>query len=102
MLRSASLLAPPREPPGAAIRRILRQPLVWLLVAAPLAIGLQLAHAGDLSVFVASGVAIIPLAGFMGRATENLAESYGAAIGGLLNASFGNAAELIIALFIMA
>jgi Ca2+:H+ antiporter len=43
-------------------------------------------------------VAIIPLAGLMGRATENLAETLGAGVGGLLNATFGNAAELIIAL----
>src|SRR6185295_4442510 len=41
---------------------------------------------------------IIPLAGIMGRATESLAESMGPAAGGLLNATFGNAAELIIAL----
>jgi Ca2+:H+ antiporter len=47
---------------------------------------------------VASSLAIIPLAGLMGRATEHLAERLGAGLGGLLNASFGNAAELIIAL----
>jgi Ca2+:H+ antiporter len=50
-------------------------------------------------VFVAACVAIIPLAGLMGRATENLAEAMGPSVGGLLNATFGNAAELIIALF---
>jgi len=43
-------------------------------------------------------LAIVPLAGLMGRATENLAEHFGPAAGGLLNATFGNAAELIIAL----
>jgi len=48
--------------------------------------------------FVVSGLAIIPLAGWMGRATEHLAARTGEGVGGLLNATFGNAAELIIAL----
>ncbi len=64
----------------------------------PVAVVLELAGAGGLWVFVVSCLAIIPLAGLMGRATENLAETMGAGIGGLLNATFGNAAELIIAL----
>lgn len=50
------------------------------------------------ALFVCSGLAIIPLAGLMGRATEHLAAHLGQGIGGLLNATFGNAAELIIAL----
>ncbi|MCI0659947.1 MAG: calcium/proton exchanger, partial [Acidobacteria bacterium] len=49
-------------------------------------------------IFATSALAIIPLAGWMGRATEHLAEKMGEGIGGLLNATFGNAAELIIAL----
>ncbi len=49
-------------------------------------------------IFLASAVAIIPLAGWMGRATEQLAERVGAGLGALLNATFGNAAELIIAI----
>ena len=49
-------------------------------------------------VFVAAGLAIIPLAGLLGRATEHLTTHVGAGIGALLNASLGNAAELIIAL----
>ena len=49
--------------------------------------------------FIVSCIAIIPLAGWMGKATEHLAEHMGQEIGGLLNATFGNAAELIIALF---
>ncbi len=73
-------------------------PLHWLLLALPLAVVLRLIGAGDVWVFVASGVAIIPLAGLMGQATENLAETLGAGVGGLLNATFGNAAELILAL----
>jgi Ca2+:H+ antiporter len=47
-------------------------------------------------------VAIIPLAGLMGRATENLAQTLGPGVGGLLNATFGNAAELIIGLMVLA
>ena len=49
--------------------------------------------------FVTASLAIIPLAGLMGEATERLAERLGPGIGGLLNATFGNAAELIIAMF---
>lgn len=73
--------------------------LTALLLAVPVAIGLRLAGAGPILLFLASCVAIIPLAGLMGRATEHLAERLGPGIGGLLNATFGNAAELIIAMF---
>ncbi|MDP6115829.1 MAG: calcium/proton exchanger [Planctomycetota bacterium] len=51
-----------------------------------------------LAIFICSAIAIIPLAGWMGKATEHLAERLGEGIGGLLNATFGNAAELIIAI----
>src|SRR5580765_4041154 len=81
------------EPAGFRI-----EPLNWLLVAAPLALVLHWQHADGLWIFLAAGIAIIPLAGLMGRATENLAEAMGPSVGGLLNATFGNAAELIIAL----
>lgn len=73
-------------------------PLLILLVAIPIVFILEWMHAPALAVFAMSGVAIVPLAGLMGRATEHLAEKLGAGIGGLLNATFGNAAELIIAL----
>ncbi len=53
----------------------------------------------DLLLFACAGLAIIPLAGLMGRATEELANHLGQGVGGLLNATFGNAAELIIAMF---
>jgi Ca2+:H+ antiporter len=76
-------------------------PLYFLLAALPVAVGLKLAHGGELWTFLASGIAIIPLAGLMGRATENLAETVGSGLGGLLNATFGNAAELIIALMVL-
>lgn len=74
-----------------------REPLYWLLAALPVAVGLDWSGINELWVFILAGVAIIPLAGLMGRATENLAERMGPGIGGLLNATFGNAAELIIA-----
>jgi Ca2+:H+ antiporter len=71
----------------------------WLLLFVPVAIGLEhIAPERHLLVFLASALAILPLAGWMGRATEQLAERTGEGVGGLLNATFGNAAELIIAL----
>ncbi len=69
-----------------------------LLVFAVLAVLAEHLHWGAMPVFVCSAIAIIPLAGIMGKATEQLASRLGAGIGGLLNATFGNAAELIIAL----
>ncbi len=69
-----------------------------LLIFVPIAVVLELMHANPIAIFAASALAIIPLAGLMGRATEHLAEKLGQGIGGLLNATFGNAAELIIAL----
>lgn len=70
-----------------------------LLVFVPVAIGLKFAGAPGMWVFIVSGIAIVPLAGLMGKSTEILADKLGAGWGGLLNATFGNAAELIIALF---
>jgi Ca2+:H+ antiporter len=72
----------------------------WLLIFIPVAFALEYVPAlhNGTALFVCSGLAIIPLAGIMGRATEHLAEHLGQGIGGLLNATFGNAAELIIAL----
>jgi Ca2+:H+ antiporter len=73
--------------------------LNWLLILVPVAIALEhLTPERHLLVFVAAALAILPLAGCMGRATEQLAERSGEGVGGLLNATFGNAAELIIAL----
>ena len=60
-------------------------------------LALHVAGDAETTVFVLSCLAIIPFAFFMGRATEAIAERSGPAIGGLLNATFGNAAELIIA-----
>src|SRR5688572_13178466 len=78
---------------------MLKPSLSWFLIFVPITIGLHyLAPEAHLWIFVASCAAIIPLAGWMGRATEHLAEHTGEGLGGLLNATFGNAAELIIAL----
>ncbi len=79
-------------------RALLAHPLDLLLIALPAALAARYFDVGDLWVFVASAVAVVPLAGLMGRATESLAATLGTGIGGLLNATFGNAAELIIAL----
>lgn len=65
----------------------------------PLALALELTHAGPVILFVTSALGVIPTAAVMGRATEELATRAGPGIGGLLNVTFGNAPELIIALF---
>jgi Ca2+:H+ antiporter len=71
----------------------------WLLLFIPVSIALEhFTPERYLLVFIASALAILPLAGWMGRATEQLAERMGEGVGGLLNATFGNAAELIIAI----
>ena len=67
-----------------------------LLIFAPVALAAELLHWSPLIVFATSARAIVPLAGFLGDATEALAVKTGPRIGGLLNATLGNAAELII------
>ncbi len=76
------------------------QPLDALLVAVPVAFAIRFVPAwrNETLLFIVTGIAIIPLAGWMGRATGHLSTRAGQGIGGLLNATFGNAAELIIAL----
>jgi Ca2+:H+ antiporter len=70
-----------------------------LLLAVPVAFALHLVHASPLAIFIFACLAIIPLAGVLGNATETLAIYSGPAVGGVLNATMGNAAELIIAFF---
>lgn len=67
-----------------------------LALLVPVAGWLEWTGAGPVPIFIVSCLAILPLAGLMGEATEQLAERAGPALGGLLNATFGNAAELII------
>ena len=80
----------------------LRSPYGWPYVLVPLipaAVALELAHAPAGLVFATAALGIVPTAALMGRATEELAARSGPGIGGLLNVTFGNAPELIIALF---
>lgn len=88
---SVGKLAPPKK-----------EPLSWwrfiLLAAVPAAITLNYLHQSPVLVFITACLGVLPLAGFMGEATEHIAARTGPAMGGLLNATFGNAAELIIAI----
>ena len=75
----------------------------WALLLVPLSVAFKyLFHAPPSVVFIASALAIIPLAEWIRRATDHIAQTAGAAIGGLLNVTFGNLAELVIALFVLA
>jgi Ca2+:H+ antiporter len=80
--------------------RMLRPSLNWLLVFVPVSLVAELAHQ-PLPIFVTSGLAIIPLAGLIGRATDQLAIRVGPRLGGLLNATFGNVTELIVAVLLV-
>src|SRR5690242_7980737 len=71
----------------------------WLVPFIPIAIALDVAGANATAIFFGSALGVIPTAALMGRATEELAARSGPGIGGLLNVTFGNAPELIIALF---
>jgi Ca2+:H+ antiporter len=80
-----------------------RKILVAGLALVPLAALLDwVVGVGDVPLFCVSALALVPLAWLIGEATEHAAEHTGATMGGLLNASFGNAPELIIALFAIA
>lgn len=110
--RPAPLAVPPPAPPQAP--PVAEQPrqvprldvesgrgISWLTplyLAVPAAVALYFTHADPLWVFLTGALGILPLAGLMGQATEQLAERTGPTLGGLLNATFGNAAELIIAI----
>lgn len=84
---------------STAKRNLLKPSLNWLLVFVPAALALRFVPAlsNPTALFICSAIAIIPVAGWIGRATEALAARVGEGLGGLLNATFGNAAELIIA-----
>ncbi len=75
------------------------RPVYFLGVFIPAAIALELAHAEPTLVFGAAALAVIPCAAVMGQATEAIAAKTGPGIGGLMNVTFGNAPELIIAFF---
>ena len=87
---------------GFDLRRFLLSGSGWpylLVPFIPLAIVLDVAGVSAVAIFFASALGVIPTAALMGRATEELAARSGPGIGGLLNVTFGNAPELIIALF---
>jgi len=73
--------------------------LILLIIFLPLSVIGELMHWSEVALFAIACAAIIPLAGVMGRATESIAIHSGPKIGGLMNATFGNAVELIIAFF---
>lgn len=72
---------------------------VALLVFVPLSLAARWLDWGELTIFITAAVAILPLAGWIGEATEEIAVDLGPSWGGLLNATFGNATELIVAFF---
>ena len=75
------------------------RPIYTLGVFIPIAVVLELVHAEPVFVFGAAAMAVIPCAAVMGEATEAIAAKSGPGIGGLMNVTFGNAPELIIAFF---
>ncbi len=74
-------------------------PFYFLLVFVPVSVALKLGGASELLIFATSALAILPLAKLMGDATEELSLLSSATVGAFLNATFGNATELIIAAF---
>jgi len=75
------------------------RPIYGLGIFIPVAVGLELAHASPTLIFLAAALGVIPTAALMGESTEHLAAKTGPGLGGLLNVTFGNAPELIIAFF---
>ncbi len=82
---------------AAAWRAVLKPSINWLLAFIPITLVLERAHAAAPLVFFSAALAIIPIASLIVHATEQIATRTGDAVGGLLNATFGNAPELIIA-----
>src|SRR5680860_594584 len=80
---------------------MLKPKLAWLLIFVPVAVVLELTHADPVIIFAVSALAILPLAAQIGHATEDMAARSGPQIGGLLNATFGNVTEMIIAFFLL-
>ena len=72
--------------------------IYFLLIFVLIAIVLEYIHAEQLILFVVAAISLIPLAKLIGDSTEHLASHYGATLGSLLNVTFGNAAEIIIAI----
>lgn len=88
---------PSTATPKGRARSWLRPSVSWLLAFVPIALALEHREARPTLVFFAAALAIVPIASWIVRSTEQLAHYTGDAVGGLLNATFGNAPELIIA-----
>jgi Ca2+:H+ antiporter len=73
-----------------------RNPLVFLILVLPLTLVAEILHWSPVAIFILACISIIPMAAYIGEATESLAHFTGPRVGGLLNATLGNAAELII------
>ena len=74
----------------------------WMLLLIPVSLALKyFFNVGPIWIFITSVLAIVPLAEWIRRATEEMAKRAGRSIGGLLNVTFGNTAELILALFVL-
>ncbi len=72
--------------------------LYLLIIFTPIAVALEFVHADHIIIFVIAAIALIPLAKLIGDSTEHLSIHYGSSLGSLLNVTFGNAAEIIIAI----
>lgn len=72
--------------------------LYLIIIFTPIAVVLEFVHADDIIIFVIAAIALIPLAKLIGDSTEHLSIHYGTSLGSLLNVTFGNAAEIIIAI----
>jgi len=72
--------------------------LYLLIIFTPIAVALEFVHADHIIIFVIAAIALIPLAKLIGDSTEHLSIHYGTSLGSLLNVTFGNAAEIIIAI----
>jgi len=102
MSTAATQTVPPAHdsaPQRTALASFIRSPLNWLLLFIPITVALEkLAHVSAPVLFFMAALAIIPIAAQIVQATEQISTRTGDAVGGLLNATFGNAPELIIAL----
>jgi Ca2+:H+ antiporter len=100
---ASAVSAPSAEPPPRRVAPVVGDPFRLrmrhlLLPAVPAAIWMSRQGWDPVVVFAVSCLAILPLSQFLGEATEHLGERSGPTVGGFLNATFGNAAELIIAI----
>lgn len=92
----------PKEPPKKeGLSAWTRPRMEWLLIFVFVAAVLEFSHGAAVAIFASSALAILPLAGLIGHATEDLAARSGPQVGGLLNATFGNVTEMIIAFFLI-